>query len=392
MIQIVSQNGSTYVFLADPTVPDYVDFVGSTVAVSTQCTPITGLCHMTAPNNIDESWQHASKVAMDSIQKRSLSVLIQGNMSFSCSSGFAFDSAAAFTPIGTSSLIWQLSYFEDRNLSIPVQMSNTVSTVNSSVRPASLDSSTSSSEWTAVVPNPVYFGLASVMDINGQSTDYPLYNDSEIVHGDGGIGDGFILSCTTAAYDATYTWINGSFGNFTSLSFADTMTMEIINTRFLDIESGLPVVGLLQLINNAGVACLANSSIDLANIIASAYSQASLGGAAGAFVSTANLNEWTGNPVLLSRIPFAPLYVLATLTGIFAVMALLLGIVGCVNISATRWIGAVQAKLSVWGLVESAFESGNLSSVKSSESRTNKARTIGVKDAGDGEFNFREFE
>jgi hypothetical protein len=167
----------------------------------------------------------------------------------------------------------------------------------------------------------------------------------------------------------------------------------IVSGRFLYLPNYIPIPGLLQLINGAGVACLQNTIDDLADMVATVYSQASLGGAAGVFMPVENVKEWTQQTVLLTRIPFVPLFILAILNSIYAVIGILLGIVGVVNILGGHSVGAVQAKLSVWGLVEHAFEGGNQIIEGGEPDRPgDHSVVIGVGDPNDdGNLRFRKF-
>jgi hypothetical protein len=272
IVQTVVDGNRTFAYLGDSTVPSGLDFVAYTVAVSTQCAPITSICNLRAFSNVSPG---SAGPAME----------------FNCSSGFFSNQDVQLYPMGPPSIIWQMGYFQDNNLTVPVEVSD--------------------SNASTIMPNPVYSGIAAVMDIHGTSTDYPLYNDSEIVHYDSYgqiLGDGFVLRCETEVYDAEYTWINGSFGNFTNLTLSNETVSLIVSGRFLYLPNYLPIPGVLQLINGAGLACLQNTTNDLADTAATVYSQASLGGAAGVFVPVENSKEWTQQTVLLTRIPFAPLH------------------------------------------------------------------------------------
>jgi len=362
MVETVLQGNRTFAYLREASLPPGLDFVAPTVAVTTQCTPITTICNLRAFTNMGGPDSNNGPT-----------------MEFNCSSGFESNPGIQLFPVGPPSLMWQLNYFQDANLSVPIKIFDE----NASV----------------IVSNPVYSGIAAVMDIHGTSTDYPLYNDGEIVHYDSyGLvfGDGFVLRCKTETYQAEYIWANGTFRNFTKLSLSDENVSSIVNGRFqvlpvTDRMNLFPIAGLLQLINGGGLACLQNSAGALADVFATIYSQASLAGAAGVFTPTENIMEWNKQMVLLTRIPFAPFYVLVLLNALYATIALLLGVVSVVNILRRHSSGAVQAKLSVWGLVHHAFQSGHLVTDEGDSDRSRGDIVIGVDGDEKGNIRFRKF-
>jgi len=363
MVETVQQGNRTFAYLREISLPPGIDFVAPTVAVTTQCTPITTICNLRAFTNM--GGPESSNIGPD--------------MEFNCSSGFRSNPDIQLFPVGPPSLMWQLNHFQDANLSVPIKVFDE----NASV----------------IVSNPVYSGIAAVMDIHGTNTDYPLYNDREIVHYDSyGLifGDGFVLRCKTETYQAEYIWANGTFRNFTNLALSNENVSSIVNGRFqvlpaTDRMNLFPIVGLLQLINGGGLACLQNSAGALADVFATIYSQASLGGAAGVFTPTENIKEWTKQMVLLTRIPFAPFYVLVFLNAMYATIGLLLGVVSVVNILGRYSPGAVQAKLSVWGLVDHAFQSRHLVADEGDSDRSRGDTVIGVDGGDKGSIRFRKF-
>ena len=360
-VQTVVDGNQTFAYLRESSIPKGINFVAPTIAVSTQCTPITTICKLRAFTNMDHFSPSSSGP----------------DMRFNCSSMFQYDANFRLFPMGPSSLLWQMNFFQDFNLSVPIDLDP------------------------LLVPNPVYFGIAAIMDIHGTSTDYPLYNDSEIVHYDsyGTIfGEGFVLRCETKVYQAEYAWVNSTFRNFTNLTLSDLNTSLIVHGRFQILPESFrarlfPIVGLLQLINGGALGALQNTAHDLADVFATVYSQASLGGAAGVFIQVKNINEWNQQEVLLTRIPFAPFYVLVILNSIFATIGLLLGVVSAINIVGHHWLGAVQTKLSVWGLVDQAFHEENQIMDDDNVNRvTPDSVVIGVSDLdNDRDIRYRKF-
>ena len=86
-----------------------------------------------------------------------------------------------------------------------------------------------------------------------------------------------MLLCNATIYDAEYTWINGSFGNFSSLNPSNTTMANIINGP----QQKNTTFGLNQFVNGAVLATFSHTAEELAQKMALVYSQTALGLAAG---------------------------------------------------------------------------------------------------------------
>jgi hypothetical protein len=324
----------TYVFLGDARVPANVDFVASTVAINTQCKPITQTCDHEVSNvelvlpDGPAGFYRLGRRAVSIGTTPWQSVTIAGALSFNCSTGFN-QNLTNFTAIPI--INWTMRFFNDPAMTLPASIS----------APA----------------NPIYFGIVAIINSNGNTTSYPLYKDPDVFHGNAtasAVFDGFILGCNATVYDATYTWLNGSLQNFTVLTRANASAAGTLNSLFQGSS-----IGVNQLTNGASLAGFSNSSQVVADKMALVYSQTNLGYASGVFTSRRNEREWTRETVLLARVPFAPFYTLVLLNVLYALIALILTVVA-VRINAHEQdVNNVRQCLSTEGLVAFAFGEEN---------------------------------
>lgn len=291
----VYQDGIPYVLLGDVSASALsVDFSASTIAVNTECTPISAACNLTS---------HGA-----------------ASTSFNCSKGFAGD--LALDPQAcTASGGWIISFFNDSALT---ELANYGYPVN-----------------------PIYFGMATVVNVNGHVGQ--LNNDSDIVVVENG-GDAFVLQCTTTVYDVSYDFINGSIANLTEIQLANVSFANIVNAPQQATQYALNVLE-----NGAMRAGFSNTSQELADTMALVYSQTSLGFAAGVFSPRNNLEEQFRNTFLVAKIPFRPFYLLVVLNLLYATAGLIMGIVA---LWAQEYAGVreIQSRLTISGLVSQCLE------------------------------------
>jgi hypothetical protein len=198
--------------------------------------------------------------------------------------------------------------------------------------------------------------MASYVISNGASSDgfnttiLPLSNDPEIVHPCCNGGNAFILGCNTTIYEVMYTWINGSFGTFTSIFPSNLSVASIINAP----QQNNVTFGTAKYINGAILSAFSNDSQQLADKMALVYSETALGLAAGVFSPRINLEEQVRNVILVARVPIAPLYALLALDLLYGVAGILLGFFAW---CASWKFGVKRMKqgLSVWGIIKYAF-------------------------------------
>ena len=224
---IVYQNGAPYVLLADvQAATSSVDFSASTIAINTHCTPISSACNLTFLNGV--------------------------SIPFNCSNAF-FGYPSLFDPTAMQTCSpkggWTMSFFNDSGLTKPADYSNPV--------------------------NPIYIGMASIVNVNGDVGH--LYNESDIVQVLNG-GDAFVPRCNATVYNVSYSFINGFSSNTTELKPPSVNMASIVNA-----PQQVTQYSLNQFPNGAIHARFSNTPQELADKMALVYSQTALGFAAGLF-------------------------------------------------------------------------------------------------------------
>ena len=300
----------SYVFLSAAQIPNDIDYVASTVAINTQCTPITSTCNVT----------------------------IAGGQStpYYCSSGFHGDFGIpilANSDLG--SLVWRMNFFNDSGLTEPVNLT--------------------------MPTNPTYMAMASYVVAAGLSDDgksgnsiSPLFsNDPEIAYPCCLGGIAFILRCNTTVYEATYSWVNNSFGSFISLTQSNLSLSNIINGP----QQNNNTFGIPQYVNGATLSAFSNTSQELADKMALVYSQTALGLAAGVLSPRQNLEEQTRQTLLIARVPYAPFYTLLILNLLYVVTGVVFGFLA-IRANGFEKVRDIKAGLSIWGLLEHGFDGG----------------------------------
>jgi hypothetical protein len=305
----VQYSGLTYVLLGDINVSSHVDFAASTVAINTQCKPITQACDAVA---IEWTKYHCSDQ-------------FQGEFDTADANGTSFQTS------------WRMNFFNDSTLETPAETGN--SSFPTGQNPIYIAM--------AAVANGAFFGL---FPNQTEDTEPALINDPDVLADTEG-GLSFMLLCNATIYDAEYTWINGSFGNFSSLNPSNTTMANIINGP----QQKNTTFGLNQFVNGAVLATFSRTADELAQKMAQVYSQTALGLAAGVFSSRANLEEQTRQEFLVARVPLAPFYTLIAFNLVYAIVG---GVVAVIALRATGGEGVLEARagLSVWGIVAHGFE------------------------------------
>jgi hypothetical protein len=126
---------------------------------------------------------------------------------------------------------------------------------------------------------------AYVNDATNGNTELPVgVLDSDIVEGENG-GLAFILLCNVTVYNATYTWINGSFAEFTELSIANENIATVVNGP----QQRNLTFGLANFFTGAILSTFSSTAQEVADKMALVYGQTALGIAAGVFVKVENL-------------------------------------------------------------------------------------------------------
>lgn len=166
LVAATTQGNMSYSYLAPSNPRPNVDFRASTVALHTQCQPISKKCNLAAAFGAFTPYK--------------------------CTDAFQGDLTRNDSPGG-----YNITFFEDSDLKVEAQRA----------------------------VNPFHVGFAGVINTVAAGNE-SLYNDPEIVHPLHG-GDGIIAQCTVTVYDFTYSYLNGTVTSVTT-SLADERTTELM--------------------------------------------------------------------------------------------------------------------------------------------------------------------
>ena len=239
----VEHAGQTFVFLGDPSLTSTdTDLVATTFALNTQCRPYSQECH------VDFGFGPATQ--------------------FSCNAQW-FEGVLEHPPLYPVSpsvgTYFRMMLFQDPGL-------------KNGSDPSTIANST----------NPIFPAMVAVVDSvgfdvaeNGSSIPSPAIVPigPEIVSTDSGVA--FALACNSTIYDATYTWINGTFHNFTELRISNNSMAKVINAP----QQSNPYFGYSYYVSGTLVSVFSNTSQEVADKMATVYSRTTLGLAAGALAS-----------------------------------------------------------------------------------------------------------
>lgn len=309
----VYQSGLSYAFLSDPQVlSSNVDFVASTIAINTQCKSISSQCQL-------DGWAGST-------------------VYYNCSSNFSgiLADAPTFSTSISAGTDFKMTLFNDSSLQNPLMVGYRANTTNP--------------VWVAMVG--VADGVTSLISANNTPMTDPTLvpanlSDSEVVTTRNG-GFAFVLLCNSTTYDATYTWINGSFNNFTSLTVANQSIAQMINIP-LQLNS---FFGYPYFVSGTILSVFASSGQEVADKMAAVYSRTVLGLVTGAFVPSSNLVEQTRQNILVALVPYGAFYTLIAINLFSAASGLVIAFVAL----RKHRIGNVSNLLSIWGVVAQAFE------------------------------------
>lgn len=292
--QVISINysGRTYSILTDRQISADVDFLASTLAINTECKPITRSgCTLNAPNNFQFG---------------------EYNCSRNFTGSFEYGVGGDYVPL----VLYRSAYNPD---------------------------SGNSSDFSN--PTSIKFAF-SIYDYISEDSKFPLANDSEILY-KSNLGYAFILECNSTVYNVTYTWVNGSVAYLsTSLIDLEVVGNIVSNQETLNGTYQVQIAAVM-----AGYT--SNTSQSLANEIAFAYSQNAVAYVAGQFAPLANEKEVRRTTIFVSRVPLAPLLSLIVANCLYVAVSLVVAIIALrVTEEGSR---EIQKKLSIWGLVLHAF-------------------------------------
>lgn len=258
-ISTISFENNSYTYLGPVNPPIGLDFRASTIALHTDCEPVSKKCNLTD----------------------------QGlSQPFNCSPSFSGDIGNFSEPY------YELAFFNDSSLSTPLAQN--------------------AFETTPLLPsaNPFYIGFAVYV------IGYGNLNDSQVTHPVHG-GDALVLQCETTVYNFTYSLVNGSV-----LSVNASLAGLNVSALMIEPLIEIPAYGILNLQLGVQLADLANTSQEFADTFAGVFEQVSLGMSVAAYVNHTNLEEQVRSSILVARVPKAPLFTLIAFNFLFVLFGL----------------------------------------------------------------------
>ena len=308
-----SLNGVSFSFLAPQNLGPLIDYTTTTIAISSSCAPTSQKCQLqTQVNQTNDMPQ------------------------FNCSETFhgVFGEqlySAEFPPFCLDNSAGCVAGFYDEGLN------NTLSRA----RP----SKNAYGQYT----NPWYVGVAA-MTSSGSGSTTSLATSPEILEINQGL-DYFMLSCQINTSILTYSHVNGTIIPH-DLELADDDVGWVSQLPWMGTGTVLP-----QMAYSVQVAyVLSNTSQQLADNYGRIFEQIVLAYTATGWAEKPNTQMQLRETMLVARIPKAPLFLLITLCLLYVALGVVLGtVVGFSDPAASR---DVQARLSVFGLMASRFETG----------------------------------
>jgi hypothetical protein len=174
-----------------------------------------------------------------------------------------------------------------------------------------------------------------------------LQNDPELVSGVHG-ATVFALFCNATVYDLEYTSINGTITRFI------TKPSNISTVNIIQGSQQYTYVGDPNLLQASSIAGFSNTSQEMADQFALAYSQTALGAASSAFTLQPAIESQLRTDMLVARVPKAPLVCLLLSNLLLAALGIVLTIIAFFAVRGET--GEVQARLSIPALVAAQFE------------------------------------
>ncbi|KIX94064.1 uncharacterized protein Z520_10090 [Fonsecaea multimorphosa CBS 102226] len=308
--------GQSYAYVADAMSVSDVnddwgaqwDFLASTFAISTTCTPITSRCNPTTNSS--------------------------SCVNFQCSEAFSGSLGCDSTVFASPTVnAFGLRLFFDEGLTQEILLSDFFAQgfrQNYSF-------------------NPFHIGMYATVSTNGG--EGPLNGSAEVAHGVAG-GDSWILSCSATVWDAEYSSVNQT------ITWAD-VTKSNATTAAAFAWPFWANYGFDVLERASVLADFAATMQDVANQTALAFSTTALALTSGTLEQRPNLLEQgRGGAILVARIPKAPLFTLVALNLLFAVLGVAFAVMAAfARPSRTR---DVQARLGIAGIVAEKFEDEDL--------------------------------
>lgn len=298
-VRFTDVGGKIIAYSGPATVPDDLDFQASTVGLHTQCQAVSKECNLIVTSG--------------------------ASTNFKCSDEF-FGNLAVPEVNG------------DDGQSGQTGPSGAVLYGDSA-----LTKNLSSTEFSTKPQNPIYLGAWGVVQI--VITDQQDKDPNYVVPMHGGVA--WVLSCSSTAYDLTYSWVNGTVTN-ADAKVANGSTNAILQSAIFWGFGGT------YMENAAYGASAQDHSEDTAASWALQYSRTAMGLSSGMLDPAPTLTEQTRKTVLVSRVPKVPLYFLVALNILYAIFGVILACIALASFPSET--NDVRERLSYAGLVAYCFE------------------------------------
>lgn len=338
-------DGPVYYYLDNPFTPRNLDYKAKTVAIATQCAPITSRCLS------NDTWPYFD------------------HMDFSCSpaftANFSFDGLSQGTDIEGGFYNVDLWNPVGMAFSQDAQLRTRVGARDSSLEqtPPAYGNLTG---FEYLYPqNPLHFAVwamgypalpgkdlnASVMPPNTLLSDHEVYR-----YGRNG-GAAWVLNCSATVYDVTYTFVNGSVSRFDRELASPSMGGFISAPWTVSLWNDLRI-NALAAAATAGSATA--TSAQLATMFADHWSRSALALSAGAMEARPNLlTQFRSVVGPLARVPKVPFWTLLALKAIYVIAVILLAI-GAYCFTHPAETEVVKAQLSTKGLAAAHFDTPDI--------------------------------
>ncbi|KAF2188654.1 hypothetical protein K469DRAFT_660398 [Zopfia rhizophila CBS 207.26] len=199
------------------------------------------------------------------------------------------------------------------------------------------------------IQNPYHY--AAIVSVN-QNIGWKEYVATDPQMTTGGHGSTiFAVFCEAEVYDVEYSSVNNTVTRFVTKQSNSSMANVVQGTQQYT-EVGNPFI--LQA--SAVAAWSSNSSTEVAEKFAVAYSQAALAVSAGATVPAPPIEAQRRHTILVARVAKAPLFFLVVSNLLLVVLGIILTVLALVAVAGDT--GEVQARLSIPALVATHFENG----------------------------------
>jgi hypothetical protein len=285
-------NQYAYIGLPPSLSNDSVDYVATSLAVQTQCIPVTTRCF------------------------NATSVILGPGADYSCD--FAMEGFISTTPINAINI----AHFTDSTLS-----NNSTGTIS--------------------MPNPYYF--AAVVSVNqnlGRNQD--LINDPEITSGLHG-STLFVIVCNATVFHLKYTTANGSVTHFSLQESNSSTTNVVMGTQ------AYTHVGDEYILQRTSLdVWQSHSAEEIASKFAKVYSQTALAAVGAALDPRPAVDAQSRSSTIVAKVPKAPLGCLVAANLLLSFLGFLVAVTALLVL--TNDVGDVKARLGITALVATHFE------------------------------------